>query len=452
MTKLVIFSVLAVCIPLFGVSQKIQANIDFDKPRLCMGDSVNLDASNSRNADNHSWEVFVNDTLLLEVDIEKLVYTPLEAGVFKVVLEVSNVQKETDRDTVIFEVISIPKVGAGTYDSLCKSNLHFAELNKGFPRGATGQWYYVGFDKNIDSNLWKQHSGYFNAGNYAEGRHYLVYKFRIPKTQCAGLDTTSIVVNPIPQPYATHTWKSLRGSNRVCETDSSILLTGNVAEDGELYTDYEWSGIGVEKRSGGYYFVPGNRSLPFNIEYTATNRYGCKGVYKEAIVADESPIVDFEYRVTGTEAKFVNTSVGARSYLWQFSKVDSIERGDATFDFVNPGVYDVTLTSKDYAKQLGACRDTFITKQIHIWPTSIPELQDISSVYPNPFANELTIDLLDEIQYAELNMYNSRGELVYRNQVLPAVSKFNLEHLPTGLYSVQLVHEKGTSHQVVVKQ
>lgn len=452
MIKLLIFGALAISIPLDGLSQMIQANIDFDRPRLCMGDSVNLDASSSLNADHYGWEVFVNDTLLLEVDTQKLVYTPLVAGVYKVVLEVSNVQKDTDRDTAIFEVESIPKVGAGTYDSLCKSNLHFTELNKGFPKGSTGQWYYVGLDKNIDSSLWKQHSGIFKAGNYGEGRHYLVYKFRVPNTQCAGLDTTSIRIHPQPKPYATHSWKYLRGANRVCETDSPQKLMGNVMENGDSYTNYRWVGNGVQKRADAYYFVPKVREAAYSLTYTATNHFGCIGEYSESVLVEKSPTVDFTYRVKGTEVFFTNTSENARRYLWKFHDLDSTERVDASFDFKAAGTYNVTLLSKDFEKELGACKDTFVGKQVHIWPLSTDENNLRFATYPNPFKTELHFDIPLSEGSTEIRVYDTHGKLVHQKQELSVRSTINLERLPVGIYFLEVLSQDGFYQKMIVKE
>jgi len=426
-------------LPIATSAQLLNADIGFDTFSICLRSSLELEGKSSQGADGFQWEIQRNGSTVVSTDSDELEFKPLKAGLYSVILKVSNHLNEVDTDSALFYVQAPPEVHAGSYDSLCKSLLGIVELDKCFPKGRNGQWFYLGLDPGIDSSLWKEHTGYFKAVDYSEGRHYLAYGFKDAKTECIGMDTTSIMIHPEPNPYATHSLNYIRGYNRVCEVDSPFMLTGNVSENGIPYTHYRWEGFGVQKRSNGYFFVPASRSAPYTIEYTVTNHFGCTGTYHEHIAVDDQPIVDFTYRVKGTKVIFTNTSRNARRYKWRFDTLDSIERVDATYHFEKPGTFDITLLSLDYQKNLGACKDALQTKQVQIWPTHINEMEEGFKVYPIPFMDELIINLPLGERAAEFSIYALSGQQVFQGVLAPGVNMLNLDHLLSGVYTMEVL-------------
>lgn len=201
----------------------------------------------------------------------------------------------SNTDTLIMNLIAVPKVDAGILDSICKDALPVSLTNgETFPTGITGKWHYIGLDNTIDSTDWEEKPDQFDPSAHDVGKHYWAYRYRVPNSQCYGVDTLSIGVNPLPNPQSTTVWDQIDGENKICITDLKDL-TGNTSEDGELYTDYFWTGRGAREVKPLTYQFEANISGEGSSEltYTVTNIYGCNNRINETVIVDGTPEVSF---------------------------------------------------------------------------------------------------------------------------------------------------------------
>lgn len=60
-------------------------------------------------------------------------------------------------------------------------------------------------------------------------------------------------------------------------------------------------------------------------------------------------------------------------------------------------------------------------------------------VYPNPFADKLTIDTTQSLdEYNSITIYNTLGSIVYNNSILTSINEIDLSNLPKGVYIANL--------------
>ena len=74
------------------------------------------------------------------------------------------------------------------------------------------------------------------------------------------------------------------------------------------------------------------------------------------------------------------------------------------------------------------------------------------SIYPNPTTNTLTIQLNSPITNGSIILTNIVGQVVYTAAINLKSKIINLKSLPSGLYFVQVVTDKGSVVKKVIKQ
>ena len=221
-------------------------------------------------------------------------------------------------DTLVLHLITVPEIEAGVYDSVCHDAFPVS-LNKASPSGSTGEWYYIGTDVTVDSSQWTKDDNSFDPTTYDVGTHYLAYRYTVPKSECFGLDTTHVKINPLPKPYSTTFWQMRNGDNKVCIDTLRKILTGNTIENGRAYTDKFWSGRGVGERGADYVLDPRASGEGSNtIIYTVTNHFGCVGRDTVNLIVDGTPEVSFtnEKACVGDTVKLNVTTNNAASLRW----------------------------------------------------------------------------------------------------------------------------------------
>ncbi len=74
-----------------------------------------------------------------------------------------------------------------------------------------------------------------------------------------------------------------------------------------------------------------------------------------------------------------------------------------------------------------------------------PELEKLSfHIYPNPASNYIFLDLEEEVNYLELDVYNILGQLVESvNRSNLKSLQYSIDHLPVGEYALRIKTEKG---------
>jgi PKD repeat protein len=84
----------------------------------------------------------------------------------------------------------------------------------------------------------------------------------------------------------------------------------------------------------------------YSATLTVTNASGTDEIVQNNIFTiNPSPIVSFSYALDGTSASFFNFTQFGDTYLWDFGDGSTSIQSDPIYDFIDDGVYTVTLTA-----------------------------------------------------------------------------------------------------------
>jgi hypothetical protein len=119
------------------------------------------------------------------------------------------------------------------------------------------------------------------------------------------------------------------------------------------------------------------------------------------------------------------------------------EEGHYQFDYMMPGNYSYTITRPTYFDYEGTFE--LSNDHAHIEVVMEPDGTDITtldqngfSVYPNPFNNQLKIQMADGTT-GEVQIIDILGNVVMKRSQASGAQTFNLGHLPTGNYFVRII-------------
>jgi hypothetical protein len=88
-------------------------------------------------------------------------------------------------------------------------------------------------------------------------------------------------------------------------------------------------------------------------------------------------------------------------------------------------------------------------------PVSVNEVSKNNinaSIYPNPFNNDLNIELTDNIENTTIKIINAVGKVVVEQKAQSYINKLSLAHLPTGMYLVIISSKENTYVQKVIRK
>lgn len=88
-------------------------------------------------------------------------------------------------------------------------------------------------------------------------------------------------------------------------------------------------------------------------------------------------------------------------------------------------------------------------------PVNVEEFNNLSldaRIYPNPFNDELVIELNDNnLENTTIAIHNSVGQLIFTKQATAYLNKINLAALPQGIYLVRITAAQNSYTKMVVK-
>ncbi len=230
-----------------------------------------------------------------------------------------------------------------------------------------------------------------------------------------------------------------------CINASSTASLGNIAIGNSSFT---WAAI-----PNTVTFTPNNGTTTA-IQYPGVGTYTllCYGSYSPGVATSTAmSVVNVVYGSTPTVTAVSNTSVlcnggsailtasGSTSYTWSTSS-------NSSSITVSPTVNTTyTVTGKT-----GYCVSTTTIQQITDPCTGLNELieNDLSSVFPNPFSNELFIKATGE---TDVKLVNIKGETV-KEMKIQSDSRINTMDLPKGIYFLKIKDLTGNRNLKLVKE
>jgi hypothetical protein len=229
--------------------------------------------------------------------------------------------------------------------------------------------------------------------------------------------------------------------NGYCTNDSPVTLSSTPA-------GATLSGPGVVNNV----FNPS--SLPVGT-YTITANYtdgNCTATVTQQVVISAEPTALFSYNANGFNVSFINNSINATSYSWDFGDGNSSTELNPSHTYEQNGNYFVTLTAT--SENCGS--DTY-TAQV-LLTVGIGEIEGLDGLqlYPNPTRNLFTLTFnSSRNENYEIRLTDAVGRLVHLENVSGA-SNFNkvydMSDKADGVYFLTISSNKGAVNYKVVKQ
>ncbi len=140
--------------------------------------------------------------------------------------------------------------------------------------------------------------------------------------------------------------------------------------------------------------------------------------------------------LAGTTVNFIDKSEGSRpvSWLWEFeggTPATSTQQAPSV-TYNTPGLYKVLLTVAN-----GVVSDT--EEKTAFIQVTVSDLV----VFPNPAGEYITIEQPARVEVRHLELVNSMGQTVLRQEVKERVVQLQVQHLPAGIYYLRIQSSDG---------
>lgn len=216
----------------------------------------------------------------------------------------------------------------------------------------------------------------------------------------------------------------------ICEGDELILSAG-AANDNENLT-FEWQ--------------DGSTDLVYAVTesgtYIVTVTYEDICTLSDTIQVTVNPLpVVTEILSTTADGFFFNfTAEGvenAETYNWDFGDGITTQQVEASHYYAEEGEYTVTLTVTN------DCGTVTVSTTIFVGDLGISknEISQMVKLYPNPTADEVTVEISNHAIMEEISVINNLGQVVYQFNPNASVVQIDVSALTVGIYTVVIKTE-----------
>ena len=244
---------------------------------------------------------------------------------------------------------------------------------------------------------------------------------------CTLSDTVNVTANESPV-------LTLGNDTLICNS-ASFTLTAPLG-----FASYQWSN--------------GNTNPSFTSSITGTyvltvaNESGCTDTDQITISENVTPVCAFTTQAQGWTVNFNDQSAGTGSYSWDFENngsIDATTAGDVTHSYTQDGTYQVKLIITN------PCGTDTLIQAVSVTTVGIESAQATTTrVYPNPAAAQLFIETT--VNKGTIRVLSSTGALVAQQAIVQGMQEIKQWNaLPEGIYLLEIIGEKSTSVQRVVR-
>jgi PKD repeat protein len=169
---------------------------------------------------------------------------------------------------------------------------------------------------------------------------------------------STIIVNPSPISDFTFT-------NNVCKDAPVTFNQGATPSPGTFLTAYEWSFGDGDTAIGSFVSHSYESAAVYIACLTTYGSNGCSSTICKPVTIISKPVVDFlayDTCVNTQPVQFINNSIGATFYQWDFGNGNVSVLKDPANNFLQPGTYTVKLVGST-----NSCIDS-ISKTVVIYP------------------------------------------------------------------------------------
>lgn len=181
--------------------------------------------------------------------------------------------------------------------------------------------------------------------------------------------------------------------------------------------------------------------------FTASTTYSANGMYTISLMASNGCLSDstsavvsicywladasFTNTLYGDTVTFINNSTNANTFFWNFGNGTSSTNANPIVTYTSQGTFTVMLISSN------SCSSDTSYGELTIFHVGLDELdlRNKWNVYPNP-SNGLFY--LETKEVLNLQIRNSAGGLVFRQETKRGTNEIDIRHLSKGIYLLQV--------------
>lgn len=196
--------------------------------------------------------------------------------------------------------------------------------------------------------------------------------------------------------------------------------------------------------------VPGS----YDVNLEVTNIVGTNQlISSQYINAQDIPTAGFTPNANGGTVNFVNNSIGATQFFWDFGDNNTSAQSGPSHTYQSSGDFEVSLIA------INDCGVDTSIQTISIVIDNLVEIPGISefNVFPNPNDGQFTLILQgNAIPNLDLNFYNVLGQQLLHESVSFSSGNltkvFDFAEVPTGVYVLQIsTGDKALYKKVIIE-
>ena len=270
----------------------------------------------------------------------------------------------------------------------------------------------------------------------AQGLGAHVVRYEVDNGTCVGFAQTTVTV------IENISFELSNLDTAYCTNDNPVVLSSIPA--GAIF-----SGPGV---SNGV-FNPRNAGTG-TVTITAIYSDGnCTASITRDVVINSEPTALFSFNANGANVSFINNSVNATSYSWNFGDGNTSTAVNPTHTYDANGSYIVTLTASN-----PDCGDATYTAQI-LLTVGVGEIDGLDGIqlYPNPTRDLFTLSFNNSSRSDafEIRITDAIGRLIHIENITGAGNfnkQYDISDKANGIYFLTITSNKGAVNYKIVKQ
>ena len=158
------------------------------------------------------------------------------------------------------------------------------------------------------------------------------------------------------------------------------------------------------------------------------------------------PMADYSFSVSNADVTFSDTSTGSQAWWWDFGDGSTSNLQNPNHSFSTTGNYQVKLYVENNIKSWDE-----ITKTINVNVLSNTSFsEDLISIYPNPTANFITLNISNSNQGAFV-IFDISGKIILQDFIKYKESIIDMTNFSQGIYFIRITTDFGSSTKKIIK-
>lgn len=236
----------------------------------------------------------------------------------------------------------------------------------------------------------------------------------------------------------------------ICQGDG-LDFVNTSSNASSFIWDFGNGTISTDVNPTAYYTTNGTYTVTLTAIEGATNDQTTQSITVNVV---EKPVADFTSSspaiLPNATVYFTNNSTNSSSLFWDFGDGNTSTDTNPWNDYVNEGTYNVTLTASN-----GICTDSILIQMVEVLDvTGISEANNmLIELYPNPTANNVTVNFGQNVQNAQIIITDLSGKKVLEEQNINDSSvNLTLINISSGVYFVKVqVNEQTSVFKLIVE-